>query len=223
MKFNLKDIEKIVDNFSKFLSCMVSAIAQCSLYSKEHPAVAEISEKAMNILNELFTDETIGITHLGGNLIFNDLPITEKGIHTQNFMKRMNANISRVKDVYQNFSRFKKLDTVGLEDAVLGFLSAIKSEANVLRLVSPVKSFSEYTYVHTANVAVLTLFQAESLGMKGESLHEAGLSGLLHDVGKMYIPKEVLEKPGKLDEAEWKEIKRHPVYGAMFLSYLPDQ
>jgi putative nucleotidyltransferase with HDIG domain len=281
MKFNLKDIEKMVDNFSKFLSYMVSAMSQCSLYSREHPSVSEFSEKAMNILNGLFSDETIGITHLGGKLIFNDLPIAEKGIHTEKFIKRMkakgiekiiikkglsneelmsfisylaskgeetlnsehilvgiiqvklrsagdrpmeimNANISRVKDVYQDFSRFKKLDTVGLEDAVLGFLSAIKSEANVLRLVSPVKSFSEYTYVHTANVAVLTLFQAESLGMKGENLHEAGLSGLLHDVGKMYIPKEVLDKPGKLDEAEWKEIKKHPVYGAMFLSSLPE-
>jgi putative nucleotidyltransferase with HDIG domain len=271
----------MVDNFSKFLSYMIAAMSQCSLYSREHPSVAVFSEKALDILNDLFTDETIGITHLEGNLVFNDLPIMEKGIHAENFMKRMkakgidkiiikkgvsneelmsfisfmaskdedtiscehilvgtiqvklrptgdgpmeimNANISRVKGVIQDFSRYKKLDTIGLEEAVLGFLSAIKSEANVLSLISPVKSFSEYTYVHTANVAVLTLFQAESIGLKGESLREAGLAGLLHDVGKMFISKEVLDKPGKLDESEWKEMKKHPVYGAMYLSSLPE-
>ena len=81
----------MVDNFSKFLSYMVAAMSQCSLYSREHPAVALFSEKALNLLNGLFIDETIGITHLGGNLVFNDLPITEKGIHTENFMKRMKA------------------------------------------------------------------------------------------------------------------------------------
>jgi putative nucleotidyltransferase with HDIG domain len=269
------------ESFSKFLSYIVTAMAQCSLYSKEHPAVADFSERALKLLNELFTDETIGVTHLGGNLIFNDVPIIDKGIHVENFMKRMKAkgidkiiikkgisieevinfasfmaskdedslssehilvgtvqvrlrssgeepleimstNISKIKGVYYELSRFKRLDTAGLEDAVLGFLIALKSEANILRLVSPVKSYSEYTYVHTANVSVLTLFQAESLGLKGEALREAGLAGLLHDVGKMIVPKEILEKPGKLDDAEWKEIKRHPVYGALFLSSLPD-
>jgi HD-GYP domain-containing protein (c-di-GMP phosphodiesterase class II) len=134
----------------------------------------------------------------------------------------MKANISKVQNAYQEFSRFKRLDAVGLEDAVLGFLTAIKREANLLRLVSPVKSHSEYTYVHTSNVAVLTLFQAESLGMTGEGLREAGLAGLLHDVGKMFISNDVLEKPGKLDEAEWKEMKRHPVCGAMHLCSLED-
>jgi HD-GYP domain-containing protein (c-di-GMP phosphodiesterase class II) len=269
------------ESFSQFVSSVVTAISQCSLYSKEHPAVADFCEKAIGFLQELFTDESISITHLGGNLVFNDIPLPEKGIHVENFMKRMKtkgidkvifkkgisteelisfisqmaskdevpksaehilvgtiqvrlktsgddpseimkANISRVQGVYQEVSRFKRLDTVGLEDAVLGFLSALKKEANVLRLISPVKSYSEYTYIHTSNVAVLTLFQAESLGLTGESLREAGLAGLLHDVGKLFVSKDVLEKQGKLDDSEWKEMKRHPAYGAMYLCSLED-
>jgi HD-GYP domain-containing protein (c-di-GMP phosphodiesterase class II) len=269
------------ESFSKFLSSVVTAISQCSLYSKEHPAVAEFCEKSIDFLKELFIDDSISITHLGGNLVFNDMPLTEKGIHVESFMKRMKTkgidkvifkkgisteeiinfisqmaskdevpksdehilvgtirvslkttgddlseiirtNISRVQGVYQEVSRFKRLDTVGLEDAVLGFLSALKKEANVLRLVSPVKSYSEYTYIHTSNVAVLTLFQAESLGLAGETLREAGLAGLLHDVGKLFVSKDVLEKQGKLDDSEWKEMKKHPVYGAMYLCSLED-
>lgn len=269
------------ESFSKFVSSIVTAISQCSLYSKEHPAVAEFCERAIDFLKELFTDDSISITHLGGNLVFNDMPFTEKGIHVGNFIRRMKArgidkvifkkginaeelvnfisqmaakdevpksaehilvgtiqvrlkatgdnasdivkaNISKVQGVYQEVSRFKRLDTVGLEEVVLGFLSALKKEANVLRLVSPVKSYSEYTYIHTSNVAVLTLFQAESLGLTGEGLREAGLAGLLHDVGKLFISKDVLEKQGKLDDSEWKEMKRHPVCGATYLCSLED-
>jgi len=267
--------------FSKFFSCLVAAMAQCSLYSREHPAVAEYSERALGLLDELFTDDNISITHLEGNLVLNEVPIIEKGIHIENFMRRLKtkgidkiivkkgiskeelmnfisymsskdetslscdhilvgtvqvrlkslegepseimvANISKLKGTYQEVSRFRTLDTVGLEDAVLGFISALKREANVLRIVSPVKSYSEYTYVHAANVAVLSLFQAETLGLKGESLHEVGLAGLLHDIGKMFVSKEVIEKQAKLDQDEWKEMQRHPIYGSMYLSSLGD-
>jgi len=134
----------------------------------------------------------------------------------------MNENITKVKGIYQGIAKFKRLDMVSLEDAVAGFITTLKRETNVLRLVSPVKSYSEYTYVHATNVSVLTIFQAEALGMKGETLHDVGLAGLLHDVGKMFVSKEVLDKEAKLDVEEWNSIKRHPVFGARYLATLPD-
>jgi HD-GYP domain-containing protein (c-di-GMP phosphodiesterase class II) len=132
----------------------------------------------------------------------------------------MEENISKLKEVYRGASRFKKLDMYGLEDVVVSFLSTLRREANVLRVISPVKSYSEYTYTHATNVTILSIFQAESLGLEGEALYEIGLAGLLHDVGKMFISKEVLEKQGKLDDAEWAEMKMHPVLGASYLSTL---
>lgn len=134
----------------------------------------------------------------------------------------MKENIAKVKGVYQGVAKFRKLDMVSLEDAVAGFIGALKREINVLRVVSPVKSHSEYTYVHATNVAVLTVFQAEALGMKGENLHDIGLAGLLHDVGKMFVPKEVLDKETKLTPEDWNAIKVHPVFGARYLATLPD-
>jgi HD-GYP domain-containing protein (c-di-GMP phosphodiesterase class II) len=132
----------------------------------------------------------------------------------------IDENISKLKEVYRGLSRFKKLDMYGLEDVVVSFLSTLRREANVLRVISPVKSYSEYTYTHATNVTILSIFQAEYLGLDGEILYEIGLAGLLHDVGKMFISKEVLEKQGKLDSAEWEEMKRHPVLGASYLSTL---
>lgn len=145
---------------------------------------------------------------------------TEGGQGIPALPELMDENISKLKEVYRGLSRFKKLDMYGLEDVVVSFLSTLRREANVLRVISPVKSYSEYTYTHATNVTILSIFQAESLGLEGEILYEIGLAGLLHDVGKMFISKEVLEKQGKLDSAEWSEMKKHPVLGASYLSTL---
>lgn len=134
----------------------------------------------------------------------------------------MNENIEKVKSVYHGVSRFKKLDMVGLEDVVVSFITTLKQEANVLKVVSPVKSHSEYTYAHNTNVAVLSIFQSETLGMKHDLLHDIGMAGLLHDIGKMFIARDVLEKEAKLNDEEWAEMKKHPAYGAMYLATLPD-
>jgi HD-GYP domain-containing protein (c-di-GMP phosphodiesterase class II) len=111
---------------------------------------------------------------------------------------------------------------VGLEDVVVSFITTLKQEANVLKVVSPIKSHSEYTYAHNTNVAVLSIFQAETLGVQHDLLHDIGMAGLLHDIGKMFVASEVLEKEAKLNDEEWVQMKKHPVYGAMYLATLPD-
>jgi len=136
------------------------------------------------------------------------------------FSAMMEQSAAKVNEIYKDVSRFRRLDVRGIEDVVIGFITAIKREANVLRNLSPVKSHSTYTYVHETNVAVLTIFQAEALGLTGEALHEAGLAGLLHDAGKLFVPKEIIEKQATLDEKEWDSIKLHPFYGALYLSTL---
>lgn len=126
--------------------------------------------------------------------------------------------MEKVKEIHHGVSRYGKLDAAGLEEVVTGFLSTLREEANILRLLCPVKAHDTYTYAHTTNVTVLCIFQAEALGLKGETLHEVGLAGLLHDIGKMFIPGDILDKPSRLDAAEWEIIKKHPLYGAMYLS-----
>jgi HD-GYP domain-containing protein (c-di-GMP phosphodiesterase class II) len=97
-----------------------------------------------------------------------------------------------------DISHFRRLETVGLEDIVINFISTFRKESNLLKLVSPVKTHSEYTYTHATNVSVLSMFQAESLGIKGKLLHDIGIAALLHDVGKLFISNEILNKKGAL-------------------------
>ena len=126
--------------------------------------------------------------------------------------------VEKLKEIYHTVSPFKKLRITDLEAIVARFVATISREISVLKLLSPVKSYSNYTYVHSINVAVLSIFQAESLGLKGKLLHDIGLSAVLHDVGKLFISKEILEKKGKLDEKEFAEITKHPSSGAGYLA-----
>ena len=124
-----------------------------------------------------------------------------------------------VREVYEGVSPFKKLNIAGLEEIVVNFIVTFRKEVNILKLISPVKSYSEYTYTHATNVAVLTMFQAETLGgIRDILLRDIGIAALLHDVGKLFISKEILEKKGTLDQREWQEIRLHPLYGARYLA-----
>lgn len=128
------------------------------------------------------------------------------------------TQIDKVKEIFHDISPYRMLNTAGLEDIVISFFLTFKREANILKLISPVKSYSEYTYTHATNVSILSMFQAESLGIKDDLLHNIGIAALLHDVGKLFIPNEILEKEGALDETEWEEIQRHTLYGARYLA-----
>jgi HD-GYP domain-containing protein (c-di-GMP phosphodiesterase class II) len=125
--------------------------------------------------------------------------------------------IARVKEVYAGLTPFSRLEVGGLEEVVASFLVALRQEANLLKLLTPVKDYSEYTYTHATNVALISLFQAEALGVSDELLYDVGIAALMHDVGKLFISKEVLHKKGTLEKEEFEEMKRHPTYGAYYL------
>jgi HD-GYP domain-containing protein (c-di-GMP phosphodiesterase class II) len=134
----------------------------------------------------------------------------------------LNKSALNTKEIFDEISQNKGLNLDNIEKAVVGIVSTLKREQDVLRVMSPLKSYSDYTYVHATNVSVLTLFQAEAIGFQGELLHEIGVAGLLHDVGKMFVPREMLEKTAKLNEKEWGVMKQHTLYGARYLATQPD-
>jgi HD-GYP domain-containing protein (c-di-GMP phosphodiesterase class II) len=89
----------------------------------------------------------------------------------------------------------------------------------VLRLAS-IKSYDEYTLYHSVNVAVISMGLGLVLDLPGPLLHEVAMAGMLHDLGKIAIPLEIVQKPGPLDAEEWQTMQRHPLLGAEILSRL---
>jgi PAS domain S-box-containing protein/putative nucleotidyltransferase with HDIG domain len=86
------------------------------------------------------------------------------------------------------------------------------------------KSLEQYdyeTYDHSQNVVNLTVKLAQWVGISGENLRHIRRGALLHDIGKMAISRDILNKPGKLNEIEWEEMRKHPVYAYEILNPIP--
>lgn len=98
--------------------------------------------------------------------------------------------------------------------------SIMKQDYSIVGL-GALKDHDEYTYAHCVNVSVLSIGMGQTLGLSRQALADVGVSGLLHDLGKMTIPGEVLRKPGKLDAEEWTMMRRHPIEGALMIARMP--
>ena len=96
----------------------------------------------------------------------------------------------------------------------------MKNEYSIVGLTA-LKNHDEYTYVHCVNVSVLSIRMGQVLGFARQALANLGAAALLHDVGKIAVPAEVLAKPGALTPEEWGHIHRHPIEGVKLLSRFP--
>lgn len=83
------------------------------------------------------------------------------------------------------------------------------------------RTYDNYTYVHSLNVALISTIIARQIGYKGQSLRDLTLGALLHDLGKLRIPREILNKPDGLTPWEFDIVKRHPVDGQDMLKQVP--
>ncbi len=88
-------------------------------------------------------------------------------------------------------------------------------------LAAAIEARDHYTLGHSTRVAQLSVLLGQELGLKKEELEELQIACLFHDVGKIKIPDDILLKKGKLRPPEWREMKRHPEYGAEILSKAP--
>jgi len=99
--------------------------------------------------------------------------------------------------------------------------SVFRNETAAITLFK-LRGFDEYTYTHSINVSLLAILLGKHLGMDKPTLLKLGLAGMYHDVGKARIPEAILNKPGKLTEAEFLIMKSHPLEGYKLMAKQPD-
>src|SRR5690606_7459275 len=92
---------------------------------------------------------------------------------------------------------------------------------NVINLLADIFSYDTYKFSHSTNVTLYTLAMAIQLGLTEKQLMEIGIGSMLHDIGKRKIPKEILQKKGKLTQDEYELIKLHTEYGFHILRNEP--
>ena len=105
----------------------------------------------------------------------------------------------------------------GVESLVEEISDSIARNPEAFLNLARIKNADNYTYLHSVAVSGLMIALGKQLGITGNDLKDAGVAGLMHDIGKAAIPDAVLNKPGKLSDEEFQIIKRHPRRGWEFL------
>ncbi|MGB7061259.1 MAG: HD-GYP domain-containing protein [Candidatus Zixiibacteriota bacterium] len=131
--------------------------------------------------------------------------------------KRFFKTLLVAQETMESAKSRRSINTVKSKRAIQFLIDQlIKNEGNLMSLTA-IKSFDEYTFAHSVNVCILSVALGTRLGLSKGELSELGFAALFHDVGKVKLPIEILNKPGELTEEEWVEVRKHPIFGVKTL------
>jgi HD-GYP domain-containing protein (c-di-GMP phosphodiesterase class II) len=124
---------------------------------------------------------------------------------------------SAMKTMFQDVRMGKAIDTEHCLPVVDDITQSVQRNPGAIVSLARLKTSDDYTYMHSVAVCALMVALSRQLNLSAEDTREAGLAGLLHDLGKSAMPLEVLNKPGKLTDAEFAIMKSHPAAGHQML------
>jgi putative nucleotidyltransferase with HDIG domain len=122
-----------------------------------------------------------------------------------------------VVSMFQEARMGKAIDIGGAQRMVEEITDSVTRNPGALISLARLKTVDDYTYMHSVAVCAMMVTLAKQLGLDAEQVRLAGIAGLMHDLGKAAMPMDVLNKPGKLTDAEFAIIKSHPEEGHRML------
>ncbi|MCD6486843.1 MAG: HD domain-containing protein [Syntrophobacterales bacterium] len=125
--------------------------------------------------------------------------------------------LNSIKEVAQKLLSGKNASIRKSVRSVQKMVDIIAENPAAFLSLSTIRIYDDYTFVHSLNVAILAMLMGQRIGMKRSLLEELGLCGLFHDLGKIEIPIQILNKKENLTDSEFKEIQKHPIKSAMLI------
>jgi len=153
--------------------------------------------------------------HVGKLEFFKDEDIYIDSEDQKKFSKEVYfKSISLVKEVIESINQQKALNIRKAKRLMQNAVNAIMQDESTLLGLANIKNYDEYTFNHSVNVAIYAIALGQRIGIPKKHLSHLGMAGLFHDIGKTKIPKEILNKSGKLSSQEWTMMRAHPLVGA---------
>ncbi|MBS0442061.1 MAG: HD-GYP domain-containing protein, partial [Proteobacteria bacterium] len=140
-------------------------------------------------------------------------PAAEFGAELQRASALMNQSREAVSSLFAEARMGRALDTEKCLPLVDEIATSVWRNPGAIVSLARLKTHDDYTYMHSMAVCALMVSLGRQLGMDEASAREVGMAGMLHDMGKAAMPLEVLNKPGKLTDAEYEIMKTHPQHG----------
>lgn len=145
-----------------------------------------------------------------------------RGIEIENVINnelRLNT-VGKIKDIFIDIQKDSQNLDSNISQAnmqVENMIDELIENKNVMVNMVDIKSFDEYTYHHSVNVCVLSIIMGISLGLTKDELSSLGMAALLHDIGKVFINQDLLNKVERLTTEEFDEMKKHSMSGYQYI------
>ncbi len=164
-----------------------------------------------------------GISHIGLHRV---LLVNEKVGNALKEGKKKSTElfmgaIGTVKEMLQAVHLNKTANMRKMNSVVQTMVDTVLESRDALIGLTNIKMYDEYTFAHSVNTSILATALGTFLAFDKPQIAALGMAALLHDIGKVSVPHEIINKPDKLTDEEWEAVKRHPIEGALLLSDNP--
>ncbi|GGA12922.1 hypothetical protein GCM10008018_67360 [Paenibacillus marchantiophytorum] len=132
---------------------------------------------------------------------------------TESCEMRMQMTVKQAKQLFQSIQADRKVPVHQFREEVIPAIQQMADHPNIFELFETVRAKDDYTHEHNIGVGVLSTLIGKWMNLSSTELATLSLAATLHDVGKVKIPIEILNKPGKLTKEEYAMIKQHTIFG----------
>lgn len=166
------------------------------------------------------------VISVNGSIINDNEEERIRSIFDQNklnrFREKYESKVDEITYVIKEIGRGEHVNIQAINQISRHIIKEFDTISDVINYLHLVRPLDDYTFSHSLNVSLMSIIIAKWLNLSDEEIDEIASAGLLHDIGKTKIPENLLSKPGKLTDEEFKEIKMHTVLGYMMLENVKD-
>ncbi len=127
------------------------------------------------------------------------------------------STVSLTRGIISNLKSGETINLKKIKRTVRTVIDQLVEDDTMLMGMTTIKDYDEYTHFHSVNVSIFSISLGHKLGLDKKLLSDLGMAALLHDIGKVDIPIEVLNKPSEFTEDEWNIMRKHSEKGALIL------
>ncbi|MFH5181417.1 HD domain-containing phosphohydrolase [Paenibacillus sp. TAB 01] len=146
-------------------------------------------------------------------LLHQGIAIKEDDVEQASILHLVNSAINEIKVAFDKVRYLKHIPLNYVHEKIIPVVTVMSEHPDLHHIFTHLKQHDEYTYRHSIGVAIISQLIGRARGIRAQELLELTIAGFLHDIGKVKIPDEIINKPEKLTPDEFHQINQHTVYG----------
>lgn len=172
------------------------------------------------VLNKRYIDR---LREMGIGSVYIQTPLDEEAHDVEIVQEQTKVKaVAAIKKTFDTITRTKSINTAEFRPVIEDIIGELLHNRNAVLHMTDIRAYDDYTFGHSINVCIYSAFVGVALGYSEARLKDLALGAILHDIGKVLVPTEILNKPARLTEAEMDIVRQHAAAGFEILRKSPE-